>query len=80
MKKEKRPSPYANMKSDRDRLRETVMLTDQARRMEKTAHEKEMKDLRAKLHERELDMKCTIVRSCAQLMDSLARMIGGPGF
>ena len=80
MKKEKHPSPYAILKSEVVRMRETLILTDQTRRMEKTAHEKEMKDLRIKLHERELDMKCTIVRSCAQLVDSLARMIGGPGF
>jgi len=43
-------------------------------------HANEKKDWSAKQVSRELAMKEEITKSCCHMIDSLARMIGGPGF
>jgi endo-1,4-beta-D-glucanase Y len=75
-----RPSPYAQLKLQNARMADSLTMLEQHNRMTKTAHEKEMNDLRVKLRENEMKAKAEIVTSAAHMIEALARMIGGPGF
>ena len=80
MKKEKRPSPYAQLKLQNTRMADSLTMLEQHSRLQKTAHEQEMNNLRTKLRENEMKAKSEIVTAAAHMIEALARMIGGPGF
>lgn len=46
----------------------------------KNDYENAKQNWQAQRANRELDLRATIVRSSAEMIESLARMVGGPGF
>jgi hypothetical protein len=75
-----RPSPYAMLKLQNARMADSLTMLEQHSRLQKTAHEQEMNNLRTKLRENEMKAKSEIVTASAHMIEALTRMIGGPGF
>ena len=73
-------SPFARLKDENAQLKDQLSYAQARIANERAAAEKRLQEHGVKLRDRELELKEKITRSAAQLIDSLARMIGGHGF